>query len=329
MRILFSKIILRICIMSQSQFQNQSHGYFDNKDKSSFLSPSVTQYGSHMVMTNVSRETKTKYWNIDTQFCDDYQQHNAHLFTLPQPISNVKSITVSNVEIPVSFFNISANLGNNSIQITRVSTGAISLLVLPDGSYTTDLLQTTMNTSLHAIDVSLNYTIIAGNYSKFTSFSHAYVFEFAVASNTTTAGFDKYDVKSRLGWQLGFRDISYRVSSTADLVSTSFVDLLKPRYLYLVVDEYSGNTSNTFVSPLPSSLLNKNILAKISMDYQVYPVGSVLPANYSNGHLKSDKRTYSGIVNLRKLQIQLVNEYGVVMDLNGMDFSFCLEIEYE
>jgi len=327
MRILFSKIILRICIMSQP-FQNKNHGYFDNKDTNSFLSPSVTQYGSHMVMTNVSRETKTKYWNIDTQFCDDYQQNNAHLFTLPQSIPNVKSITVLNAEIPVSFFNLSANLGNNSIQITRVSTGTISLLVLPDGYYTTDLLQTTMNTYLHAIDVSLNYTI-TGNYSKFTTLAHAYTFEFAVSSNTTTAGFDKYDVKSRLGWQLGFRDISYSVTSTADLQSTSFIELLKPRYLYLVIDEYSGNTSNTFVSPLPSSVLNKNILAKITMDYRAYPVGSVLPANTLNGYLQPDKRTYSGIVNLRKLQIQLVNEYGVVIDLNGMDFSFCLEIEYE
>jgi len=29
------------------------------------------------------------------------------------------------------------------------------------------------------------------------------------------------------------------------------------------------------------------------------------------------------------LKIQLVNAYGVPVHLNGLDFSFCLEVEYE
>ena len=41
-------------------------------DKRMFLEPSVSQYGSRMVMTNVHKPTKKKYWNIDTQFCSDY-----------------------------------------------------------------------------------------------------------------------------------------------------------------------------------------------------------------------------------------------------------------
>jgi hypothetical protein len=45
--------------------------------------------------------------------------------------------------------------------------------------------------------------------------------------------------------------------------------------------------------------------------------------------LLSDRRKYSGKVNLQKLRVQLVNEYGVAVNMNGMDFSFCLEIEYE
>ena len=48
--------------------------YFDNKDN--FLEPNVTQYGSHMVMTNVHKSSKTKYINIDTRFSDEYNYHN-------------------------------------------------------------------------------------------------------------------------------------------------------------------------------------------------------------------------------------------------------------
>jgi hypothetical protein len=305
--------------------------YFDDKEKSStFLSPTVNQYGSHMVMTNVSRETKKKYWNIDTQFRDDYQNLSGPaILTLPQPIPNVNSVSVVNAEIPVSFSNISASLGNNTIQITRVSNSAIFLLVLPDGWYNADLLKSKINAQLTTFDLSgLSYDI-SSNYSKFSVVSDAFILQFASVSTATTKGFDKYDVKSRLGWILGFRDISYRVNSGVSLFSSSAIDLWRPRYFYLVVDEFSGNTPNSFVSPLTTSVLNKNILAKITMDYSLHPFGTILPANLSNGYLQSDKRTYGGIVNLQRLRIQLVNEYGVAVDLNGQDFSFCLEIEYQ
>jgi len=309
---------------------NTNNRYFDGKESNSFLSPTVTQYGSHMVMTNVSRETKKKYWNIDTQFRDDYQNISLSqlVFTLPQSIPNVNSISVVNAEIPISFSNISANLGNNSIQITRVSDGAISKLVLPDGWYTLATLKSAINSKLTTLGLTgLSYDISTNNISTFTASSDSYVLTFATTSTTTSSGFDKYDVKSRLGWQLGFRDISYTVTSL--LVSTAVIDILRPRYLYLVVDEFSGNTPNSFVSPLTTSVLNKNILAKITMDYSSYSFGSLLPANLLNGYLYSDVRKYGGMVNLQRLRIQLVNEYGAAVDLNGQDFSFCLEIQYE
>ena len=44
--------------------------YFDQTNM--FLEPDVTQHGSHMVMTNVVKPTKTKYLTLDTRFCDGY-----------------------------------------------------------------------------------------------------------------------------------------------------------------------------------------------------------------------------------------------------------------
>ena len=38
---------------------------------------------------------------------------------------------------------------------------------------------------------------------------------------------------------------------------------------------------------------------------------------------------YAGNVDIQKLNIQLVDEWGNIVDLNQLDFSFCLEIEYE
>jgi hypothetical protein len=323
--------------------------YFDNKDL--FMGPKVTQYGSHMVMSQVQKETKKKYWNIDTQFRDDYDASlnttysRQYMFSLPQPINDVKSICVKNVEVPVTFYNISSTLGNNFFKITDICNNPFyHYIVIPDGNYDEYALKTAIKTQITGLNLSLVISDIGaaydGGYSTFTntSSSNTYIIEFAVnntnytsttSSTVSNSDFDKYSIKSKLGWLLGFRDIAYTISPSSSITSEKLFNLNRVRYLYLVVDEFSANTPNSFISPFSTYILNKNILAKISLDKQNFPFGSVLPANHSNGHLQSDKRTYYGKINLQKLKVQLVNEYGVSMNLNGSDFSFCIEIEYE
>jgi hypothetical protein len=142
---------------------------------------------------------------------------------------------------------------------------------------------------------------------------------------------DKYNFKNKLGWMLGFRQQSYTIDRDGgSITSESIADFNQPRYLYLVVDEYGGSgKQNSFVCPLPKSLINKHILARISMDYTTYPFGSVLTANTVNGYLLSDTRCYTGKKDLQKLGVELVNEYGNTVNLNGLDFSAALEIEHE
>ena len=43
----------------------------------------------------------------------------------------------------------------------------------------------------------------------------------------------------------------------------------------------------------------------------------------------SDRREYQGKIDIQKLNIQLVTEWGVPINLNGLDFSFILDIEHE
>jgi len=42
-----------------------------------------------------------------------------------------------------------------------------------------------------------------------------------------------------------------------------------------------------------------------------------------------DERIYAGKVDLQKLKVQLLNEAGIPLNLNGLDFSFCLEVLHE
>ena len=101
------------------------------------------------------------------------------------------------------------------------------------------------------------------------------------------------------------------------------------RYLYLIVDEFNQGNPHSFLAPLPKSFINKNIIARIATNFLGFPFGSVLTANLTNGLLISDKREFSGKVNLQKLNIQLVNECGNPVNLNGLDFSFAIKVEHE
>ena len=296
--------------------------YFDNKDL--FVGPKTNQYGGHMVMTNVVKERKKKYINVDTRFRDEYSSGGSCngvegiTITLPERINEVKKIEVKCAEIPMSICNISSDLGNNVLQVG----GAVK--TIPDGFYTAAQLRDAINASLVGTQCSVT---IVNNKCLFTSTSASnIIINFAIDKS---GSFDKYNLKSKLGWALGFRDISITIPAGGSVSGTGFIDLNEPRYLYLIVDEFNQGNPHSFLAPLPKSFINQNIIARISMFYEMFPYGSVLNASRSNGLLVSDVREFSGKVNLQKLNIQLVNEYGNGVDLNGLDFSFCVEVEHE
>ena len=293
--------------------------YLDDK---SFLSPVLTQQEGHMILQNVKKQNKIKYLNIDTRFQGDYNLNKLATLTynLPQKIAEVKSIAVRSVEIPMSFHSFSLNRGNTYMKIDNSS------VVIPNYSYTTNdtNLKTQINNNFptnFTVDISQNRTTFTNTSSSLTRKIY-----FDVDVN---GGFNKYNLKSTLGWSLGYRLPEYSVLPNKSLVAEGLVDINPIRYLFLVVDEFRQSNPNSFISPLSNGYISKNILARITINTTIYPFGSILPANIFNGFLLSDQRYYSGKTDIQKLQIQLVDEWGILVDLNQLDFSFCLEIECE
>ena len=295
------------------------------------MEPTVTQYGSHMVMTNVNKSTKTKYLNIDTRFRDNYSASSPsnYQLTLPERVTEVKSISARNIEIPITYYNISSTLGNNAMMITTTSTSASQTVVVPDGQYTPSTLTSKINqliSALHA-PMTIVYSINSANFSVFTdtSANQSYTLNF----NVTDQGvFTNNNLQFTLGWLLGFRSSSYSLQYGSPMTSEGMVDLAGPRYLYLVVDEFLNTGPRSFVTLLKTSSINQNVLARIAVNTTDHPYGTIVSANTANGILLTDCRTYSGKVNLERMNIQLVNECGIPMNLNGMDFTFCLELHH-
>jgi len=304
--------------------------YLDNKEL--FLEPKVSQYNNHMVMTNVSQPTRKKYINIDTRNLDSSGNSIAnYTITLPERINNVKSIMACNVEVPMTFFNISSNLGNNSFGVVDVLAESSESVVVSDGYYTTSSLISEINSKLNSLggnfgdlDFSIVDNYVSATLGGTSGATDGIDINFAVNSNNE---FDKYNFKSKLGWLLGFRDTSYNILTTKR--AEALPDVNGPRYLYLVIDEFSKGNQNSFLAINSKSQIQSNILARIVMDKTVHSFGNILPANNFNGLLLTDRRSYNGRVDLQKLKIQLTDEYGTPVDLNGLGFSLCLEVEYE
>ena len=305
--------------------------YFDKK--TSFMEPQFTG-GDHNIMTNVMKPKKTKYLNIDTRFTDEYNYNDVsfnetkkYMITLPERINSVMSIKVLSAEIPVSFYNISKSLGNNSFKITNTSSSISKMVVLADGIYTSTTLSTEINNEMGLLGLSgISYQTT----NKKSVFSDTSSNNVSVFFNTDLSGnYDKFNFRSKLGWLLGFRNESYILTSGSGVItSESFINLNTIRYLFLVVDELNNSFQNSFLAPMYGYIMNKKILARISVDNQDFPFGSVLCAT-DNKILVSDRRSYNGSIDLQRLGVQLVNEWGIPVNLNGLDFSFLLEVCYE
>jgi len=279
--------------------------------KSLFLGPQITQYDNHMVMTNVSQPTKRKYINLDTVFRDEYSDYDPYsvavcTITLPERINNVKSVIVRNMEIPITFYNISDNIGNNCFQI--VVNGTKGLVVVPNGEYTASTLYTAINDQIGALAFGFHNLHLSGSNYKTTvqnvDVSNSYMLHFDIADN---GGQTRYDFKRSLGWLGGFRNKTYTVARESAISSEGIYELTTSRYLYLIMDEFVGSAPNSFIAPRTTSLIQKNILARIAINRSSFGFGSWLIANNFNGLLLSDRRTYSGKVDFQKTPSLLPN----------------------
>ena len=146
------------------------------------------------------------------------------------------------------------------------------------------------------------------------------------------------------GWILGFRHPLYtsydkltkspvdwsKSNTNEDLmkypgcsyVSEGFFECHGPRYLFLVVDDFNNNVNTNMFSAFNSSILSKNILARISIKGTVFSILSD-----DSKHITSTIREYFGPVNIEKMRIQLLDEYGRILEMNNMDFSMALNIK--
>jgi hypothetical protein len=314
-----------------------------DKNLSTYVSLHPSDYFPPKLNPVVGKQRKQNL-NIDTRFRESYyttQASNFHI-TLPLKIHSAVSMELSAIEFPpTTFFNISKIYQNDYFWLRAGSTENRDLeeqiVTIPDGNYTATDAVVLINTFLATLTTTtyIQYIYFSVNNDSLTNSGSGQLiiavksnypypdnpFPFVIDLQAGLDGSPDYytPLPLKLGWMYGLRNGIYQHNSA--YLSEGVVNLNGPRYVYLVIDDYNNANNDNFVSAFTSSVLNKNILARMGVQSSKPDL-----ATTANISIVSSPREYSGPVDIEKMQVQLLDEYGRVLNLNNMDFSFCLSI---
>jgi len=294
-----------------------------------YLSSYPTQYFPG-VINPIKKKTNTLNLNIDSRFRDNYYSTSSSNFMvqLPLQLNDVLSIQLSAIELPITFYTVSKQFGNNFFTIKLTDTNEIQIVNIPDGNYSNTGIIDVINNALSLLTgnfakivfvININGSVNGSGQTMVGCKIGEPTFDFELNFQADKYGNDDKNtpLPLKFGWILGFRNGIY--TNNQNYVSEAVVNTTGPNYVYLVVDDYNNSINNSFYSAFNSSLLNKNILARISLNA---PAFTVLSQN--SLRLITTPREYYGPVNIQNMNIQLLDGYGRIVDLNNMDYSFCL-----
>lgn len=322
---------------------NPSSSHFTYQ-KQSIINNQINGYGENTFITN---------YVFNTQFRDDYFQtvsSNA-TFTIPSIIKNVISISLSACQFPNVIYGFNNINQTNTIYIKEDVTNLEAIVKIPEGNYSIESLCQTLEDNINlqvcGIPISatkLNYRFfVTPNLNNFKitisnlfySFSMNLLKKEDILLNCNNfiyrdqANLDPTpekvcvtptDLFQTMGYIIGFRKFDY-FGSTSYTTESTF-DNKYTTYVYFVLDEFvSGYQQNTTYGVFPESLSSGKILALIPLSGQNFQTTFDNNANFI---YKS--RVYSGPIDLRKINIKILNQEGNLVDLNFRDFAFSLQV---
>ena len=278
------------------------------------------------VVNDLKRNIITSQLSIDTKFRKNYFSSKSSNFTinLATPLKNVISMKMSSMEIANIQHVISETLGTNGFKVTKTPSSGSSVtatIKIPSGNYDT----TTLESTLIGVSTDVNTLAYAG--CSISINSNTMRATISGSSNGDRLELDFQNLVHQnappmktLGWALGFRKRHYKGQQSYTGEGT--VDLAGCKYIFLCINDFKNTTQDVCTILYENSFLRKHILARIPMREGK---GAVLFDDPSDKITK--KRHYFGPVNIDKLHIQLIDEYGMEIDMNYNDYSFALEFD--
>jgi hypothetical protein len=306
-----------------------------------------------ITMNGYHGKTTTRNYVFNTVFRDNfYQTYSTNsTYTLPQKMTNVLSIDLSALQFPNYMFTFSNSNKSNKIYIEEEETGNFGWVTIPSGNYDFYTFPPTLSKAINEQIVGtydpsgpnrFDVTISPSTY--FTTISNTTYNFFIVASETFynddpnnyvcpniySTRYFKTDLDPQVGerpeqtvnslaWLMGYRLPAY--GGEKSYTSEGLFDNTYADYVYFTLNDYVNNqTANTY-GILQNSILDNNLLAVIPI---IAPQFVSTFSNNANFIYKT--RVYNGPVNITKINIGLINEFGEQINLHNSNFAFCLQV---
>jgi len=289
----------------------------------------------------LSTRIVSKCLTVDTRFRENYYttKSSDFMLQLPYKINKVVSMQLSSIELPVSFYGISSHYGNNFFFITIYyrdecgnSQEATKLICISDGNYNAADLLEKINCILSENDdifskifVFLDISDNGSGTGKITfkpkyECCVDYIYSFTLDFSKDIHGNEcPTDIRTKLGWNLGFIKPTYLGALSYD--ADTLIEPAGIRYVYLSIDDFNNSVNNQFVSAT-TKVIDPNILARISIKGSYF---SLVIENDFN--IVTEPRQYFGPVDIQRLRIRLLDDYGRILDMNNANYSFCLNFK--
>jgi len=341
----------------------------------------IKEYNGNQYITNNGENTLGNYkqtnksllkkiYTIDSIFRQNYeltdnQSHN-YIIQLPETISRAITMSISSIEIPLTYHNVSNYYNNNFFTIEQLSSAGTSLTTimveLSPGLYESRISSYAPNDvrkiicydiereindkiqNVNFIDISNNLKFVIDPRSGFSCFkydnsnnitnnilgNYKIRINFNVNNpNANSSNCYSNELYQKLGWQLGFRNNSIIIDSN-DLyaVSTGICHINYPRYIYIALDDFQSSSQNHFAIA-SDSIVAPNIITRINILSLLEEKTAFKQGAYAGDIYYNHKhiREYFGPTSINKLKVQLLDEYGRPFSLNNMDWSFIITFE--
>ena len=309
----------------------------------------------------IQHRTIKRALNIDTRFRPNYHSTKSTdiQISLPYRFEKVIGMRVAAVEIPLTYYAISSELGNNSFRVEWLESGdpvpKQYCVTLPDGNYetaftsTADASNTTIESAINALLIAgtpgnaplkLRYTVDrTSGRSIFAQDNSADTVPFKISFNVDRDGneVENAALPMYLGWSLGFRAAAYNrgigdsvsSNSSTTIVSEGTCCIHGPQYAFIAIDDYNNSVNNYFISAYQDSVSSPNVVARLNLSQiqqngQTYQMGQ---DDGVSGQPDFRSRSYFGPVDIQKIRITVLDEFGRVLNLNNMDWSMAIMFE--
>jgi hypothetical protein len=240
------------------------------------------------------------------------------VFNLPYTLKNVVALKLASLEFSETIYMFSEKKKSNRIYIEEDNTGLRGVVHLPEGNYDDDTIVPTLQDSINnTLGSGSRFEVIVNPINGKTTIKNTTnTFTMNIQYETDTNPF----IYKNLGWALGYREKEYFGYDT--YTSEGIYSSVPLQYIYFVLNDFAISNTNTILAIFNNGYSEKNILAKIPVPVDNF---QVLFDNASD--LITKKREYFGPIDITKVGIKLLDQYGDVIDMNNMNYSFTIELD--